>query len=408
MQLPGSWYYEGDKCSLDGELSIPHSSPTTDLEMLGRGNNITDNIVVPSSEHVAEIVGRQGCKIKALRAKTNTYIKTPARGEPPMFVVTGNLEDVFEAMKEIECAAEHFTQIRASRRHSQGGMPAPGHVTAYVRVPLRVVGLVVGPKGSTIKRIQQDTHTYIITPSREKEPAFEHLQFKVTGLPGNVDSARKEIERHIYLRTGSLPITKQSSDVDSLTNGISQVNTIHLRDNPTYGSKAPSSCFNYGSLNPSLFGGLNDPMNKLLFGMDEIRIQGDNISSYQHFNAMNWYQQNSFMNSPVSNHPDFSTGLTTPNDMLFSNHKHESIASIERSQQSVLSTYRQNLEQGVSSSSSSGSRDEGLSDSPVSLFDGLTPREHNIRRELEMIWNGYETGLDALISQDFNVPTLST
>ena len=42
-----------------------------------------------------------------------------------------------------------------------------------VRVPYKVVGLVVGPKGATIKRIQQNTHTYIVTPSREKDPVFE-------------------------------------------------------------------------------------------------------------------------------------------------------------------------------------------------------------------------------------------
>jgi len=42
-----------------------------------------------------------------------------------------------------------------------------------VRVPYKVVGLVVGPKGTTIKRIQQQTHTYIVTPSREKDPVFE-------------------------------------------------------------------------------------------------------------------------------------------------------------------------------------------------------------------------------------------
>lgn len=49
----------------------------------------------------------------------------------------------------------------------------PGTITLQVRVPYRVVGLVVGPKGATIKRIQQQTHTYIVTPSREKEPVFE-------------------------------------------------------------------------------------------------------------------------------------------------------------------------------------------------------------------------------------------
>ena len=56
---------------------------------------------------------------------------------------------------------------------------------------------MVGPKGATIKHIQQQTQTYIVTPSREKEPVFE-----VTGLPDNVQSAKKQIEAHIALRTG--------------------------------------------------------------------------------------------------------------------------------------------------------------------------------------------------------------
>jgi len=147
-----------------------------------------------------------GCKIKALRAKTNTYIKTPVRGEEPVFVVTGRKEDVGLAKREILSAAEHFSQIRASRKNNinstlafgQLVANAPGQTTIPVRVPYRVVGLVVGPKGATIKRIQQQTHTYIVTPSRDKEPVFE-----VTGLPENVDTARKEIEAHIALRTGS-------------------------------------------------------------------------------------------------------------------------------------------------------------------------------------------------------------
>ncbi|XP_042343832.1 RNA-binding protein MEX3B-like [Plectropomus leopardus] len=168
--------------------------------------NTTECVAVPSSEHVAEIVGRQGCKIKALRAKTNTYIKTPVRGEQPVFVVTGRKEDVAMAKREILSAAEHFSLIRASRNKTgpltavtgPGTPSLPGQTTIQVRVPYRVVGLVVGPKGATIKRIQQQTHTYIVTPSRDKEPVFE-----VTGMPENVDRARDEIEAHIALRTGT-------------------------------------------------------------------------------------------------------------------------------------------------------------------------------------------------------------
>jgi len=167
---------------------------------------MTECVPVPSSEHVAEIVGRQGCKIKALRAKTNTYIKTPVRGEEPVFVVTGRKEDVALAKREILSAADHFSQIRASRKSNINSTLAfgqlmantPGQTTVQVRVPYRVVGLVVGPKGATIKRIQQQTHTYIVTPSRDKEPVFE-----VTGLPENVEAARKEIEAHIAIRTGT-------------------------------------------------------------------------------------------------------------------------------------------------------------------------------------------------------------
>lgn len=133
--------------------------------------------------------------------------------------MTGRKEDVGAAKREILSAAEHFSQIRASRRNNSvsggsvtGTSPtsstltpgppspnAPGQVTKQVRVPYRVVGLVVGPKGSTIKRIQQQTHTYIVTPSRDKEPVFE-----VTGLPENVEMARKEIESHIAMRTGGM------------------------------------------------------------------------------------------------------------------------------------------------------------------------------------------------------------
>ncbi|NWH73969.1 MEX3C ligase, partial [Piaya cayana] len=155
-----------------------------------------------------------GCKIKALRTKTNTYIKTPVRGEEPIFVVTGRKEDVAMAKREILSAAEHFSMIRASRNKNSPALEGllcapnlPGQTTVQVRVPYRVVGLVVGPKGATIKRIQQQTHTYIVTPSRDKEPVFE-----VTGMPENVDLAREEIEMHIAMRTGNYVELNRESD----------------------------------------------------------------------------------------------------------------------------------------------------------------------------------------------------
>ena len=64
-------------------------------------------------------------------------------------------------------------------------------------MPYRVVGLVVGPKGQTIKQIQVKTDTFIVTPSRERDPIFE-----ITGLAENVAKAREEIINYICIRTG--------------------------------------------------------------------------------------------------------------------------------------------------------------------------------------------------------------
>ncbi|KAF0290839.1 RNA-binding protein MEX3D [Amphibalanus amphitrite] len=164
--------------------------------------NTTECVPVPSSEHVAEIVGKKGGKIKNIRAETNTYIKTPKRDEEPVFVITGRKEDVAFAKQKILAAAEHFSQLREARRQNPGG-PAPalgppkrdGDVTIQVEVPYEFVGLVVGQKGATIKRIQQDTNTYITTPSRRHRPIFE-----VVGQPDDVETAREAITAHISSR----------------------------------------------------------------------------------------------------------------------------------------------------------------------------------------------------------------
>lgn len=315
------------------------------LRDLKTSQNVTESVPVPSSEHVAEIVGRQGCKIKALRAKTNTYIKTPVRGEAPMFVITGRKEDVHTAKREIQLAADHFSQIRA-RRVNSTGQPAqaqvqqqlspiqtsdsqttsikidstslitnpsnlllssssgsssssisvsppilstmssysahrsssnsptssilikpspidlndpimssqqqddlpltsaplltqqlqPGQIVKKVSVPYQVVGLVVGPKGSTIKRIQQNTNTYIVTPSRDSQPVFE-----IQGLPDNVEAAKLEIENYIMLRTSS---TAQTTPITGQTGSNQTFDQLFTDSTSSYSKQLDFELFN--------------------------------------------------------------------------------------------------------------------------------------------------------------------
>lgn len=228
-----------------------------------------------------------------MRAKTNTYIKTPVRGEEPVFVVTGRKEDVNSAKREILSAAEHFSQIRAQRKNNLNGtlIPGPnsnipGQTTIQVRVPYRVVGLVVGPKGATIKRIQQTTNTYIVTPSRDKEPIFD-----VTGLPENVESARKEIEAHIAMRTGGAVDEGiddyNSNPLDSFTNNLNAINSSYLKND-------------FGS---SFICPFNRDSNNLL------DMGVDNIFSFNGTSSNRNAQKNDMFNSGFPSFSAFGNGL---------------------------------------------------------------------------------------------------
>ncbi len=148
-------------------------------------------------------------------------------------------------------AAEHFTNIRAKRASSTSndggnvGLSDGVRVSIMVRVPYRVVGLVVGPRGTTVKRIQQLTNTYIVTPSRDKDPAFE-----VRGSPDNVAKAKAEIESYIALRTGGGGDNADSPDPDG-----SQFCSSESYDVPSFSNPRMSeSAYSYSPLDePSVF-----------------------------------------------------------------------------------------------------------------------------------------------------------
>ena len=91
-----------------------------------------------------------GSNIMALRAKTNTYIRVPARGQDPVFIISGLKENVLMAKQEILSAAANFTPSIAPRRKNSSSTftlgqvmeKNPRHVTEQVAVPHRIFGLV--------------------------------------------------------------------------------------------------------------------------------------------------------------------------------------------------------------------------------------------------------------------------
>ena len=312
------------------------------------------------------------------------------RGEEPVFVVTGRKEDVGLAKREILSAAEHFSQIRASRRNNNtgatGGTPTgvpgvlpgpgnpnlPGQVTIQVRVPYRVVGLVVGPKGATIKRIQQQTHTYIVTPNRDKEPIFE-----VTGLPENVEKARQEIEGHIAMRTGGATDGNLNNQINNLHSSMNNLNMLQGgQGNHGNGSKQGGGldeCRSDFQTN-GIDAGFHELSNNLMFGSSYNKSQSGNhgnqgnhsnqanpgnSSAFTPYNKMNNNQSNNVLSQHMA-----GEGAMTHDSQMFPFNPHMDSGISKFSDMNQLS------ERITSGSVGLYDSDEGIGGSPT--FDSTT------------------------------------
>lgn len=62
--MPASLSTSPNNVMISSSLNSPMKQSMATAASSSSSQNITESVPVPSSEHVAEIVGRQGCKIK--------------------------------------------------------------------------------------------------------------------------------------------------------------------------------------------------------------------------------------------------------------------------------------------------------------------------------------------------------
>lgn len=167
-------------------------------EICDTSENITEFVTVPSSKHVAQILGKNGSKIRALRNSTNTYIRSPLPTECPVFTVKGKKQDVFEAVNFLISASNYFTSLENEKQiaHNEAILSSQGEVIVVkFSIPINYIGLVVGMKGATIKTIEKQSKTFIQSPIADLESIFV-----ITGSSKNCEKAMSFISRYLCLR----------------------------------------------------------------------------------------------------------------------------------------------------------------------------------------------------------------
>jgi len=156
------------------DASLGQPKPVPDFLCFGINDYLESEVPVPSSDHVAEIVGKRGCKILFLMDATKVKIVTPRRDEQPIFKVSGDQFAVDAACKLIVEAAEQISKIQEVGQFDAecGAISTalPGNtfssdiVLMKLEVPYCLIGLAIGWKGQNVRAIKQETNVEIVSP----------------------------------------------------------------------------------------------------------------------------------------------------------------------------------------------------------------------------------------------------
>jgi len=210
--------------SLEQPESVPY------IPCFGLNDYVEAEVPVPSSDHVAEIVGKRGCKILFLMNTIQVKIVTPRRDQQPIFKVSGERFAVEAVCKLIVEAAEHFSKIQEVRQFKTEigaiGAALPGNtfssniVLMKLAVPHHLVGLLIGWKGQNIQAIKLKTNVEILSPKRFSAPLFQLI-----GSFENVLKAKSSIDLLIFKHTGKVYATHfvddfSNTNIPSCDNGL--------------------------------------------------------------------------------------------------------------------------------------------------------------------------------------------
>lgn len=75
--------------------------------------------------------------------------------------------------------------------------PFPGPHT-LLRIPNKMVGLIIGKNGETVKTIHQKTGCYIFIP-KESRPGEDYRELELSGAPESVEICKREIISMIHM-----------------------------------------------------------------------------------------------------------------------------------------------------------------------------------------------------------------
>ena len=182
---------------LEEYLMTPYGPPDKSARYLQVPDDCVGLIIGKNGDTIRRLNRESACKIQiAVKPIPNTKMR---------YVFIEGPEDKYElAKKLIEAIIAEQVNMKMNSEHLGESNPNPGPYT-LLKIPNKMVGLIIGRNGETIKIIQESTKCGVFIP-KDSRPGEDFRELQLSGNPENIEVCRREIISMIHLALyGRLP-----------------------------------------------------------------------------------------------------------------------------------------------------------------------------------------------------------
>ena len=182
---------------LEEHLMTPYGPPDKTARFLQVPDDCVGLIIGKNGDTIRRLNRESACKIQiAVKPIPNTKMR---------YVFIEGPEDRYEfAKKLIEAIIAEQVNMKMNSAHLGESNPNPGPYT-LLKIPNKMVGLIIGRNGETVKLIQESTGCDVYIP-KDSRPGEDFRELQLSGKTENVEICRREIISMIHLALyGRLP-----------------------------------------------------------------------------------------------------------------------------------------------------------------------------------------------------------
>ncbi len=195
-------------------MLTPYGPPDKNARIVPVPNDCVGLIIGKNGETIRRLNRESGCKVQiAIKPIPNTEVRNVfIEGPPEKYEIAKKLiEEIVSEQISLKEKNPFFQLNLINSLNTNSGDTSVGQVNPFpgphtpLRIPNKMVGLIIGRNGETVKNIHEKTRCYIFIP-KESRPGEDFRELQLSGPPGSVELCKREIISMIHLALyGRLP-----------------------------------------------------------------------------------------------------------------------------------------------------------------------------------------------------------